>query len=582
VPTSQEDRNVAKVTMPQLGESVAEGTIGKWLKKPGESVARDEPLLEVITDKVNAEVPSPFDGILREILVVEGQTVPYNAEIAVIEEVAGASTGRLGSADRAAAADADGRVVGAASVPAVGTGPASAASSPAPGAIPASAASSPAPGAIPASAAGSPAPGTGPASAAGSPAPGAISASATGSPAAPGFPAPAATLATKTEAARDLRPIIAVGDPNARMTPAVRLLMRRHGLSPIQIAGTGHAGRITREDVLTFVERQPLGAATSPGWAGGGSAAGYKAATAVESSAGPGVATAGAPATGRGAATPAAQAGVSPDARLAPMPDIPSHSPGLAPAAPSTSSSASVAWEPGQDEVLVPHSQMRRGIAAQMTRAAAVPVAHSTFEADMTAVVKLRGEEAEAYKAREGVGLSFLPFVVKAVVEGLHSNPDLNAHYTEAGLLRKRRINIGIAIAVENGLIVPVIHDADQLSINGLNRAIQDLAARARTNKLRLEDLQGGTFTVDNTGWFGSVLTVPIINPPEVCILTTEAVVKRPVVRETPEGDVIAVRSMMNLVAGYDHRATDGAQVGRFARDVICWLEAVGPDTPIY
>jgi len=196
------------------------------------------------------------------------------------------------------------------------------------------------------------------------------------------------------------------------------------------------------------------------------------------------------------------------------MPDIPSHSPGLAPAAPSTSSSASVAWEPGQDEVLVPHSQMRRGIAAQMTRAAAVPVAHSTFEADMTAVVKLRGEEAEAYKAREGVGLSFLPFVVKAVVEGLHSNPDLNAHYTEAGLLRKRRINIGIAIAVENGLIVPVIHDADQLSINGLNRAIQDLAARARTNKLRLEDLQGGTFTVDNTGWFGSVLTVPIINPP--------------------------------------------------------------------
>jgi pyruvate/2-oxoglutarate dehydrogenase complex dihydrolipoamide acyltransferase (E2) component len=265
---------------------------------------------------------------------------------------------------------------------------------------------------------------------------------------------------------------------------------------------------------------------------------------------------------------------------------VASHSPGLAPAATSASPSISVSWEPGQDEILVPHTQMRRGIAAQMTRAAAIPVAHSTFEADMTSVVNLRARQAEAYKAREGVGLSFLPFVVKAVVEALHAHPDINAHYTEEGLLRKRHINIGIAIAVDGpqgtGLIVPVIHDADQLSINGINRAIQDLATRARSSRLRLDDLQGGTFTVDNTGWFGSILTVPIINPPEICILTTEAVVKRPIVRETPEGDVLAVRSMMNLVAGYDHRATDGAQIGKFVRDVICWLEAVGPDSQIY
>jgi pyruvate/2-oxoglutarate dehydrogenase complex dihydrolipoamide acyltransferase (E2) component len=336
------------------------------------------------------------------------------------------------------------------------------------------------------------------------------------------------------------------------MTPAVRMLMREHGLSPAQIVGTGHTGRITREDVQAYVERQRVG----------GGAAGQRAATA------------------------AAQAAASPQAHPAPVPGLPSHAPGLAPAGPSSLPPA-VSWEPGQDEVLVPHTQMRRGIAAMMTRAASVPVAHSTFEADMTAVVKLRSAQAGAYKAREGVGLSFLPFVVKAVVEGLHGSPDLNANYTDAGLLRKRRINIGIAIAVDGpsggGLIVPVIHDADQLSINGINRAIQDLAARARANKLRLDDLQGGTFTIDNTGWFGSILTVPIINTPEVCILTTEAVVKRPVVRETPEGDVIAVRSMMNLVAGYDHRATDGAQVGRFVRDVICWLEGVGPDnTPIY
>jgi 2-oxoisovalerate dehydrogenase E2 component (dihydrolipoyl transacylase) len=338
------------------------------------------------------------------------------------------------------------------------------------------------------------------------------------------------------------------GDPDARMTPAVRRMLREHGLIPAQIVGTGHAGRITRDDVMAVVQRLGSGAGV----------------------------------TGRGAATAAAQAAVSPSVHLSPERLVPSHAPGLAPSVLSTPSSSAAVWEAGQDEVLVPHNQMRRGIAAQMTRAAAVPVAHSTFEADMTAVVNLRASLGEAYKAREGVGLSFLPFVVKAVVEGLMANPDLNAHYTEGGLLRKRRINIGIAIAVENGLIVPVIHDADQLSISGINRAIQDLAARARTNKLRLEDLQGGTFTVDNTGWFGSILTVPIINTPEVCILTTEAVVKRPIVRETPEGDVIAIRSMMNLVAGYDHRATDGAQIGRFVRDVICRLEAIGPDTPIY
>ena len=481
---------MAKVTMPQLGESVAEGTIGKWLKQPGDAVARDEPLLEVITDKVNAEVPSPYAGILREILVAEGQLVPYNAEIAVIEEAAGATPRGAGSAAAAAAPAA----------------PAAALSPAAP-----TAAAAPHAAAAP--------------------------------PAAAPRPAPAAAI----QAVPDARP----GDPDARMTPSVRRMMREHGLTPIQIVGTGHEGRITRDDVTAFVERQRTGAAA--GLAGA-------------------------------VATAAAPAGLASAGYRAPTVGAPSHAPGLAPAVPSPSSPPSPAatWEPGQDELLIPHNQMRRGIAAQMTRAAAVPVAHSTFEADMTPVVNLRASLGAAYKAREGVGLSFLPFVVKAAVEGLMGNPDLNAHYTEGGLLRKRRINVGIAIAVENGLIVPVIHDADQLSINGLNRAIQDLASRARSNKLRLEDLQGGTFTVDNTGWFGSILTVPILNTPEVCILTTEAVVKRPVVRETPEGDVIAIRSMMNLVAGYDHRATDGAQVGRFVRDVICRLEAFGPDTPIY
>jgi 2-oxoisovalerate dehydrogenase E2 component (dihydrolipoyl transacylase) len=477
--------------MPQLGESVAEGTIGKWLKSVGDVVALDEPLLEVITDKVNAEVPSPFAGILREILVKEGQNVPYGAEIAVIEEGAGATaaTGGSGKGAKAAASPAAASPAPAASVGVGQTGQ------------------------------------TGEAEVA--------EVAEVAAAIAGGTPPPA------------MIPVMAdTGDPDARMTPAVRLLMRQYGLSPAQIVGTGHAGRITREDVTAFVDRRPAGGS----------------------------------ATGRGAA----QAAGHPLVPHAPVLGVASHSPGLAPAVPSSSSSSGVLWGPGQDEVLIPHTQMRRGIAAQMTRAAQIPAAYSTFEADMTAVVNQRAAQADAYKAREGVGLSFLPFVVKAVVEGLHSHPDLNAHYTDEGLLRKRHINIGIAIAVDNGLIVPVIKDADQLSINGINRAIQDLASRARSNKLRLDDLQGGTFTVDNTGWFGSVLTVPIINMPEVVILTTEAVVKRPVVRETPEGDVLAVRSMMNLVAGYDHRATDGAQIGRFVRDLICWLEAVGTDTSIY
>jgi pyruvate/2-oxoglutarate dehydrogenase complex dihydrolipoamide acyltransferase (E2) component len=512
----EEDRPVAKVVMPQLGESVAEGTIGKWLKQPGDHVAKDEPLLEVITDKVNAEVPSPFEGVLEKILVEEGATVPHDAEIAII-----------------AAAGGDAQAA------------------PKPEATAPTAPQQPAEVAAPKATA-----------------------------------APAEPAATQEDAARPMVPVMDTtthpapngtssqavgtgsapdtghGDPNARMTPAVRMLLREHGLSPELIEGTGHGGRITREDVMRFVEQ----AASSGGATRGGAAAGAQPA-AVSSVR---------------QARPSAPAPAPGPAPAAPSPAAPSPAPGAPTAAAVPAATTSVRWEPGQDEILIPLNQMRRGIANQMTKAAAVPTAFSTFEVDVTAVAKLRAAQGDAYKSREGVGLSYLPFVIKAVVEALHSSPDLNAHYTDEGLLRKRRINIGVAIAVENGLIVPVIHDADQLSINGINRAIQDLSAKARTNRLRIEDLQGGTFTVDNTGWFGSQLTVPILNVPEVCILTTEAVTKRPIVRETPDGDVIAIRSMMNLVAGYDHRATDGAQIGRFVNDVICWLEAVGPDMPIY
>jgi 2-oxoisovalerate dehydrogenase E2 component (dihydrolipoyl transacylase) len=227
-------------------------------------------------------------------------------------------------------------------------------------------------------------------------------------------------------------------------------------------------------------------------------------------------------------------------------------------------------------------TQMRKGIAAQMTRALAVPHAYVHMEADVSGLVRAREAAKRDYQAREGLSLSYVPFVIKAAVDALKQYPTFNAHWTDAGILAKRRINMGVAVAVDDGLLVPVVRDVDQLSINGLNRAIADVAARARAGKLRLDDYGGSTFTIDNTGWFGSNLTMPIINVPEVAILTMEAITKRPVVRETPEGDVIAIRPVMNMVLAIDHRANDGAQAAAFLRVIKQALEAVGTDTPVY
>jgi pyruvate/2-oxoglutarate dehydrogenase complex dihydrolipoamide acyltransferase (E2) component len=489
---------VAKVTMPQLGESVAEGTIGKWLKQPGDHVAKYEPLLEVITDKVNAEVPSPFEGVLKEILAEEGATVPNNAEIAVIE-----------TADEPAA---DGPATDA-----IADAPAAPAAPPEqPAAERAEARQpEPAPAAV------------GPAGSDERPV----------SDAAPSRPSGHALPAAAVAAA-------AAGKDDARMTPAVRRLLREHGLSAAMILGTGGGGRITREDVLNYVEAQRTGQTV-----GGQS---------VATEPPPAAAPAAAPAP-----APAVPAQVErPDTAAAPgAPVIPA----------------------GQDEQLIAWSQMRRGVAAAMVRSkTTVPHAYTTVEVDMTGLVRLREANKADYQSREGIGLSYVPFIVKGVVEALRNHPRLNAHWTEDGLLVKRAVNVGIAVAVDEGLIVPVVHDADQLSIAGLNRAILDVAGRARANRLRLDDLQGGTITVNNTGWFGSVTSGSIVNTPQVAIVNMEAIVKRPVVRETPDGDVIAIRSMMNLPVAFDHRSTDGAQVGRFVADIKAWLEGVGPDTPIY
>ena len=251
------------------------------------------------------------------------------------------------------------------------------------------------------------------------------------------------------------------------------------------------------------------------------------------------------------------------------------HSSAPAPAAAAASGSP-VVFPDGADEVLLPMTRMRQGIAAQMTRALAAPHAYVHMEVDASALVRAREAAKREYQAREGISLSYVPFVIKAAVDALRRYPTFNAHWTDAGLLAKRHIHMGVAVAVDDGLLVPVVRDVDQLSISGLNRAIADVAARARAGKLRLEDYGGSTFTIDNTGWFGSNLTMPIINVPEVAILTMEAITKRAVV-ETPEGDVIAIRPVMNMVLAIDHRANDGAGAADFLRAIKASIEGSDP-----
>ena len=475
-----------KVQMPQLGESVAEGTIGKWLKKPGDHVDKYEPIVEVITDKVNAEVPSPFEGTLTEILVQEGETVPNNTDIAVIE----------GAGAEAPAPEA--------------TAPTETkAAEPAPDAEPAPAQPAPA-----AEATGPYGSGTGPGGSDESPV--------------RTLEQPAAQP-TQTAVATPTKPggNGAVAAYEGPTTPAVRRLAREHGIDLNLVAGSGHGGRVTREDVMKFVE------------SGGASAK-----------------TAG-PAPAAAPSTAAAQAPAAVSAPPAPSPIA-------------------------QGDSLKPANPMRRAIATQMTKALAIPVAYTVVEVDMSGVVALREANKAAYQSKEGIGLTFDAIVAKATVEALKMHSDFNAHYTDEGHWRRAAVNLGIAVAVEDGLVVPVIKDADRLNVHGLNRQIRELADKARASKLTLDDISGGTFTLDNTGWTGSLITQPIINAPQVGILTMESIVKRPVVVATPNGDAIAIKPMMYMCMGFDHRATDGAQAGKFINDVKRWLEAVDSNTAIW
>jgi 2-oxoisovalerate dehydrogenase E2 component (dihydrolipoyl transacylase) len=426
---------MTSVKMPQLGESITEGTIAKWLKQPGDQVKKYEGLVEIITDKVNAEVPSPMAGVLKEIKVKEGTTVTVGTEIAVIEE----------------------------SVPA--TAP------------------------------------TRPSSRGGEEVEKAAAPSA-----AVTQDSPSPTLGEGRGGGSESR---------TRLSPAVRALIEEHRISDAdlsRIEGSGIGGRISKKDVEDFVAKR-----AQPATANGEQR---------QTSAPP-------------AATPALTPGTT-----------------------------------------IPLSPMRRAIASNMTKSKqTIPHAWTVAEVDMTNVVRFRQKAKDSFKLREGIDLTFVPIIVKAVVEGLKAVPVLNASWSEQGVVLHKDINVGVAVSVDDGLIVPVVHQADRMSISGLAKAIDDLAKRARAGKLGIPDVQGGTFTVNNPGTFGTILSYSIIAPPQAGILAMDAIVKRPVVIE---GDAIAVRSMMNLCLSFDHRVLDGVSAARFLQGVRRWLEGFSEQVPLY
>jgi 2-oxoglutarate dehydrogenase E2 component (dihydrolipoamide succinyltransferase) len=404
------------VVMPQMGESIAEGTITRWIKKPGDRVEQDEPIFEISTDKVDAEIPSPVSGVLAEIKNQEGDTVEVNRVVAVID-----TDGNAGASTSAAAAEA-------------------------------------------------PAPVNAPA---------------------------AANPATDTPAAP------ARGRGKSFVSPVVRRIAAEHGIDPDSIPGTGAGGRVTKKDILAFL-------------AEGGTAAAAPA-------------PAGAPA----------------------QPDAPG-------------------FQPGKLETRVAMTQMRKIIAEHMiaSRRTSAHV-HSVFEIDVTRLARLRAKYKQPYIDRHGTKLTYMAFFIKAVCDGLRAWPVVNSSVDGEEIVYKRELNIGMAVALDGGLIVPVIRNADDLSIAGLCKKVNDLAERSRTKKLNPDDVQGGTFTITNPGGFGGLYGLPIINQPQVAILGLGGIEKRPVVID----DAIAIRSMMYIAMSYDHRVVDGAVADQFLAQIKGILE---------
>jgi 2-oxoisovalerate dehydrogenase E2 component (dihydrolipoyl transacylase) len=416
-----------RIELPHVGESVTEGVIGKWLKQVGDSVEKYDPLVEVITDKVNMEVPAPATGTLTSILVEEGVTVPMGEAIAEMAVEGGEDETPQ-------------------EAPAAG--------------------------------------------------------SARGAPESPG---PAGDGQAKADRVgtllRDVAPVGPTGSGGpistgagmaasrgGRYSPAVLRLAEQHDVDLSQVTGTGIRGRVTRKDVQAYIDSKE--------------------------------------------SEPAAM----------------------------------------EDAERVPLTPVRRMIAENMVKSATtIPEAWTLVEADVTGLVRLRERTKEDFARREGVDLTYVAFVIKVVAEALKEHRMVNSSWDGDAIILKKRVNIGVAVAAPGGLVVPVIHDADRLSVAGVARAIDDLVTRTRGGKLGLGDVQGGTFTINNTGALGSVVGKAIINPPEAAILNTESIVKRPVV----VGDAIAIRSIMNLCLTFDHRILDGAEASAFIGDVKRRLEAI-------
>ncbi len=425
------------IVMPQMGESIFEGTITKWLKKPGDKVQRDEPLFEISTDKVDAEIPAPAAGILQDIKVAEGATVQVNTVVGTIS--------------------AEGESVAAKPAPATAVKPESAPVKP-----PAPAESKP------------------------------------------------AAQSSQEEAEED----------HARSSPLVRKIAREHNLDLGQVSGTGLGGRITKQDITAFLERSQASPAAST--------------------------------------TPSAPAPVAKsDGAGAPV-------------------SASI---PGD---LVPMTQMRKIIAQRMIESRRTSAhVHCMFEVDLTRIVHLRNKTKSAFEKRHGARLTFMPFFARAVIITLQQFPIVNASIEGESIRYHRHINVGIAVALDWGLIVPVLKNADELNFLGLQRGISDLGERARGKKLKPEEVEGSTFTITNPGQFGAVFGLPIINQPNSAILGVGGITKSPVVVTDEDGnDSIAIRSLVHLTLGYDHRLIDGAVADQFMAQVKKtlenWSEEVG------
>jgi 2-oxoisovalerate dehydrogenase E2 component (dihydrolipoyl transacylase) len=497
------------VTMPQLGESVTEGTIARWLKHPGDAIAKYESIAEVITDKVNAEIPAPADGVMSELIAPEGAVVPVGQPICSIETADAASASAEPSP---AAAGATARVEPAAPA----TPPAMSPTQPAQPALPDSASQGEAAQAIPAGSEPLAAEVVGAVAQAQTPNPTELQPQPQSQP-----QAPSQTPASAESASGN-------GAAGYHLTPAVRMLVREHGVDLGEIAGSGLGGRITKKDVLEYVQRRDAGQGARP---------------------------AGVPA-------PATPPAMSPT--QAPQPAS-AQSPAVTP-------SAQPSFTGGEGDTVVPLTQARKAIAEHMVRSRQTsPHAYVMVEVDMSAVSAIRDRERAAFEQRHGVKLTFLPFVARAVIEALQRHPTLNASWSDAGVVLKRSINLGIAVALEDNLIVPVVRDADRLSIAGLATTMADLGARARSGHLKLDEIQGGTFTLNNTGALGAVMTQAIINQPQAAIMTMDLVVKRPVV----VGEGIAIRPIMNLGLSFDHRINDGLQATRFVTAVQKLLEGM-------